>query len=264
MELGPHIALGKNTVHRVVLTQEERRLVGLHLLPLAGHAHRGEHDLPGLLRNYATICIQMDRLRPVDRHRDCRQQIHRAGLRHIFNAHRRTGCLRRLKHHFPAGGSIPRILVEDEPIGFKMNWVSGLRRRRLVRMLHPLGIRFQINQHRALGVHIARRRIVLEIIPGNLVEAAGILAVDDDLDIVQFRSSAPFELHRLGGAHGKQSAAFHRLGDREALCSLLNVQADFRWNVVDDFTHPPARVEIHPRDHRNHKNRAQGEPAAQT
>ena len=263
MKLAPHIALGKNAVDRVVLAQEERRLVGLQLLPLPCQSHRGEHDLPGLLRNHAVICIQADWLRPADRQRDRRQQVHRARLGHIFDAHSRTGCLRRLKHHLPGGGSVPRILVEDQPVGFKMNRVSRLLRSRLVRMPHPLGIRFQVNQHRALRAHIARRGIVLEIIPGNPVEAAGILAVDDDLDVMQLRPSAPFELNRLGGAHRKQGAAFYGLGDGKALGGLLNVQADFRRNVVDDFAHTPARVEIHPRDRRNHQNRAQGEPAAQ-
>ena len=125
-------------------------------------------------------------------------------------------------------------------------------------MPHPLGIRFQVDQHRALRAHIARRGIVLEIIPRNLVEAAGILAVDDDLDVVQLRMSTPFELNRLGCAHRKQSAAFYGLGDGKALGGLLNVEADFRG-----LAHAPSRVEIHARDHRNHQNRAQGEPAAQ-
>src|SRR5258708_36644479 len=58
MELAPHIALGKNAIHRVVLAQEERRLVGLQLLPLPCQSTRSKHHLPGLLRTRAAICIQ--------------------------------------------------------------------------------------------------------------------------------------------------------------------------------------------------------------
>ena len=209
------------------------------------------------------IRIQTKRLRPADIQPDRRQQGHRARLGHIFNADGRTGCLRRLKHYLPGGGSVPRILVEDQPVGFKMNRVSRLRRRRLVRMPHPLGIRFQVNQHRALRAHIARCGIVLKMVPGNPVEAAGILAVDNNLDVMQLRSSATFELNRLRSANRKQGAAFCGLRDGKALGGLLNVQADFRGNVVDDLVHTPARVEIHSRDRRNHQNRAQCEPAAQ-
>ena len=35
------------------------------------------------------------------------------------------------------------------------------------------------------------------------VAPTGIPAVDDDLDIVQLRMSAPFELNRFGGTHRK-------------------------------------------------------------
>src|ERR1700674_2609310 len=45
LKLALHIALGKNVIHRVVLPQEERRLVGLQLLPLPRQSHRSEHDL---------------------------------------------------------------------------------------------------------------------------------------------------------------------------------------------------------------------------
>ena len=263
-KLALHIAFGKNAIHGVVLPQEERRLAGLQLLPLPRQSHRSEHDLPGLLRNHAAIRIQTKRLRPANVQRDRRQQGHRARLGHIFNSDSRTGCLRRLKHYLPGGGSVPRVLIEDQPVGFKMNRVFRLRRSRLVRMPHPLGIRFQVNQHRALRTDVARRGIVLEIIPGNPVETASILAVDDDLDAVQLRPSAPFELNRLGSAHGKQSAAFFRFGDGKALGGLLNVQADFRGDVMYDLVHPPARVEIHPGNRCHHQNRAQGEPAAQT
>ena len=130
-------------------------------------------------------------------------------------------------------------------------------------MPHALGIRFQVNQHRPFGAHIARRAIELEVIPGNPIEAAGVLAVDDDLDVVQLRPSALFELHRLGGAHRKLSAAFAGVGDRKSFGGLLNVQADFRRNIVHGLAHTPARVEIHPRDRTNHQNRAQSEPPAQ-
>ena len=164
---------------------------------------------------------------------------------------------------FPLAGSVPRIFVEDQPIGFKVDRFFRLRRRCLIRMPHPLGIRFQVNQYRALRVDITGCRVVLEIVPGNPVEAAGILAIDDDLDVVQFRASATFELNRFGGAHRKQSAAFDGLGDGKTLGGLLNVQANFRRNIVHNLAHTPARVEIHPRNDRHHENRAQGEPAAQ-
>ncbi len=234
------------------------------MLPFPCQSNRSKHDLPGLLRNHAAICIQTKRLRPANIQRDGRQQGHRPRLCHIFDTHSRTGCLGSLKYHLPGGGSVPRILVEDQPVGFKMDGVSYLLRSRLVRMPHPLGIRLQVNQHRALRADISRRGIVLEIIPGNSVKAAGILAVDDNLDVVQLRPPAPFELNRLGSAHGKQGSAFFGLGDGKALGRLLNLQADFRRNIVDGLTDTPARVEIHPRDRRNHQNRAQGEPAAQT
>jgi hypothetical protein len=55
--------------------RKERRLVGPRFLLLPRHVHRGENDLMRLLRNYATIRIQMDRLRPVDGHHDRRQQF---------------------------------------------------------------------------------------------------------------------------------------------------------------------------------------------
>ena len=57
MKLRLYSALGKNVVHRVVIAQEERSLVGLYSLPLADHARRHEHDLPGLLCNDSTIRI---------------------------------------------------------------------------------------------------------------------------------------------------------------------------------------------------------------
>src|SRR5208282_1008763 len=106
-------------------------------------------------------------------------------------------------------GSVPGVLIEDQPVGFKMKWDSGLLGRRLVGMSNPLGIRFQVNQHLALRVHNSRCWIVLEIIPGDPVKAAGILAVNDDLDVVQVRPSALLELHRLGSTHRKLSAAFY-------------------------------------------------------
>ena len=49
MKLAPHIALGENAIHSVVLPEEERGAVGLQLLPLSGEAHPRKHDLPRLL-----------------------------------------------------------------------------------------------------------------------------------------------------------------------------------------------------------------------
>src|ERR1019366_6057712 len=46
VKLAPHIALGKNALHRVVIAQEKRRLVGLYSLPLARPPHPGERNLP--------------------------------------------------------------------------------------------------------------------------------------------------------------------------------------------------------------------------
>jgi len=67
-------------------------------------------------------------------------------------------------------------------------------------MPRALWIRLQVDQHSTLRGHVAGTGIVLEIIPGNLIEAAAILAIDDDLDVVQLGASALFELNRLGSA----------------------------------------------------------------
>src|SRR5208283_1446651 len=130
---------------------------------------------------------------------------------------------------------------EYQVIGFKVKRFFNLLRRRLVRMAHSLRIRFQVNQHPALAAHIARARIVLELIPGNAVEAAGVLAVDNDLDVVQVSSSTLFELNRFGSAHRKLGAALLRLGDRKALGRLLNVQSKFGGNSMDGLAQTPLR-----------------------
>ena len=48
-------AHGKNVVHRIVVTQEERRAIGLHSLLCPGHMNAGEHNLMRLLRNFAVV-----------------------------------------------------------------------------------------------------------------------------------------------------------------------------------------------------------------
>ncbi len=130
-------------------------------------------------------------------------------------------------------------------------------------MLNALGIRFQVNQHSALRGHIARHGIVLKVISMPLVEAAGVLAVDDDLDVVQIRQSTRFELHCLRSADRELSAPLDGLRDGKAFGGLLNVQAEFRRKRANGLAHTPLRVEIHSRDRSNHQNRDHGEPAPQ-
>jgi len=103
----------------------------------------------------------------------------------------------------------------------------------------------------------------LRAIPRDPVKASGVFAIDDNLDVVQIRPPALFELNRLGGANREQSAAFLRLGDGKALGRLLNIQAQLGRNAVDDLAQTPLRVEINPRNRSHHQNRAQGKPAAQ-
>jgi len=129
--------------------------------------------------------------------------------------------------------------------------------------MQTLGIGFQVNRDRTLSRDIAGRRVVLEISARDAVESAGIFPVDNDLDIVQFGSSALLELHRFRCADRKQSAAFIGLGDGETLRCLLDLDADFLRDIVECITHAPTRVQVHARDHHDHQDRARSEPATQ-
>ena len=63
--------------------------------------------------------------------------------------------------------------------------------------MQPLGICFQVNEDGTFRRHIARGRIVFEIAARDPVEAARILPIDHDLDVMQFGPAAFFELDRL-------------------------------------------------------------------
>ena len=144
-----------------------------------------------------------------------------------------------------------------------MNRIFHHRRSRLIGGMHALGIRLQIHGHRSLGGHIARRRIVLEIGARNAIEAAGVPAIDDDLDVVEFGVSSTLELHRLGRADREQRASFFGLGNGKALRRLRNLNPEFLGDIVHDGPHPPARIEVHPRHRENNDDRARRKPATQ-
>jgi hypothetical protein len=69
------------------------------------------------------------------------------------------------------------------------------------------------------------------------------------------------KLDRLRGTYGELRATLHRLGDGKALSRLLNIQADFRWNIVGNFAKTPLREEVNTCHGRNHDDCAQREPA---
>ena len=161
------------------------------------------------------------------------------------------------------GGGVAGILVEDEVVGFEVNWLLQLGRGRLVGTFAAFGIGFEIDEDAAFGDNVAGGGIEFKVFSGDAIEAAGIFAIDDDLDVVEFGSIALFELHGLGGADRELGAALLGFGDGKALGGLLNVDAELGWDLVDGFADAPARVEIHAGYDGDHQNRARGKPRTQ-
>src|SRR5208283_609779 len=133
---------------------------------------------------------------------------------------------------------------------------------RLIGFLYALRVGFEVNQDPPLGGDIARLGVEFKVVSGNAVEAARVLAVDNDLDVVQFSVPAFFELDRLRCANREFRASLLGLGDRKTLGSLLDVEPDFRRNFVHGPAYAPARIEIHPRHDRDHQDRSRSKPAA--
>ena len=109
-----------------------------------------------------------------------------------------------------------------------MHRIFQLLRRRLVRVLGAFGIGLQVDMHFAGGANDLLLLIVFKAGAIDLVEAAGVAPVNDDVDVFQLRLAAGAKLYHLRGMNAEQGASAFGFGEGKALRCLLNVDAQLR------------------------------------
>ena len=170
--------------------------------------------------------------------------------------------LRNAEIHFGLGVGVPGLLIEDQVAGGQMNGILKFFGWSLVGAQCTLWISFEVNLDLALAGDVAGLRIVFEALSVNLIEAAGILSIQCDGDIVQLGTSALLELDGSAGLHLEDGVSLGGTGDGEALGGLLNVDANFAGNLLERVLHPMAGVEVSSRHHQHKRDGADHEPAA--
>ena len=205
--LGIHIAGGEHALHFVLRGQEERGLFRLHGSALALHVGMVEHDLMGIASEYAMGSDELRAIRPVQCHMNLGRQRKRASLCYVTHAYGPARGLRCAEIDARLGGSVSAFLVEDQIAGFEVDGILEFLWSRLVGRGYPAGVGLQVDLHFSSGRDVARLRIVGEVVAINLVEAGGIAAVEDDVDVVQLGMAVELELLDALGANGEGGAA---------------------------------------------------------
>src|SRR5712692_3100702 len=207
LEVRLHLARCQNSLHRIVIAQEERGLFRLQFVIASYHARRLQHNLTWIAGNDAVRRGHSCDVETVQHNIYLRLQTKNIPLSHIVHADSRAAGLRYAELNLVVGVSVSGLLIENQSTGFEMNRVLQFFGRNLVGIDETLGIGLQIDLNGAFGGDIAGSRIVFEIGAVNLIEPAGIASIKNDVHIVQLGVATLLELHCFGGAYGENGAS---------------------------------------------------------
>ena len=182
-----HVARGVHPLHGIVLGQMHDGFVGQHGAALGGHLHALHGHQSRLFGDGAGVGQNVGRLLAFGLDIDRRVQGELVVLGVVGRPVRRPSRLRQLEIHLAIALGHAGLLVEGHSHGRQMDGVFRRRRRRpgFVSPGFVACVSLQIDMNQALGNHLSGLLVIVKIVAGDLVEAVGLLAVHNDVHIVQ-------------------------------------------------------------------------------
>ena len=220
-----------------------------------------EHNRARTLQNDAAGSPEDGRSRFVGCQRDLRLERESAGFGVIAHSDRRSAGLRNVKVDSLLGEGVARLLIEGKAAGLQVDRILQFLGSGLVGAGEARGIGLQIDLDFAFCNHIAGQRVVFELGAVDLVETAGIPAIERDGHVVELGAAPVCEFDRLASLNLKQSPRSVRARYGEAVRTLLDSKAHSRRYLLQRILHAVPGIEVRSANQQEGCHGAQREPA---